>query len=1715
MTQHYFMKHTLFFSFLFSMFVNFYLHSEDEKPKSSQNPLDCPYIYASVNVISGEYCEAQTDLTLEGPHPLTLKRFYNSLGDTSVPNGLGWHFSHPNLPIPLNEEEYQPQFPNKKIVYDYDDDLRLKQIKTTDLKGKVVYNSLCITYEDEPALTCQVEASDGRRVIYKYTETDPSRTESEYLLEEVVLPDGVFCSYQYDGHPTENKHLVVRREEPEGRYLINEYYLPDNNSPDVVKDEDPMRSFHIGKVKAQMAPVGCDNAPIVTHRFHYQPGCTEVRDALDNKIVYRYEGKLLTAVESYLKNESGEDCLYRTERFFWKNGLMVSRTLEDSQGIVWLCRSYAYDDQGALIRETIWGNLTGKTEVPIVLDEEGLPSNKGVESYSIRYQYTQDDSHRLISQIEDNGISTYYRYDPDTHLLIGKHTIAENSIRLRRFYFYDEDGVLTKTLQDDGTTEDPDNFTGVTERHITCLHSTKNPALYGVPEIIEEKYFDFLSKQEKVLKQSVHHYSPYGKLLQKDIYDSSGKLSQSLSYHYDRQGRLISTQDENGVSSSWEYDVNGNKVSLTTGNAIGECQQSRQDFDFANRQIRAEHCNEKGKVDVQTFRYDFNGNKIASTDSYGNETEYAYDSLGRLIEMVYPIVVDAHNCVIRPTKKFSYNIFDHLIAHVDLNNYETHTRYNVRGKPIEIQYPDGTKECFEYDLSGALRESKAKNGTRVLYHRDCLGHVVKTEMFGPDGHLLSSTSSVYNAFHLLSATDARGTTVHYAYDGAGRQISQKSEREEGFAFIEWDYDSLGQIKSKKEWFGDGPVDYVETRHQRDDVNQLKSVSIFNAQGELLKQSSLDLSEKASAYKTTCNEKYYNDLGQNVPQVIETLANGINVISSYDALGRIESIVRKNSLGQVLSQQEMRYDAAGNKVRETHKCISSDGVLGSFTIAWWYGPGNRLEAVSEGIGTSAPRHSVYLYNDFGQLENIVKPDGTMLVHRYNPAGYLAELFSTDHTIHYEYLYDANCNITTVKNLVDGTSTERAYNEANLLAYEKIGNGLQLVNQYDRMGRRTQMTLPDLSSIQYSYDGANLTDVHRLGASGENLYTHSYTKFDREGTLMTSKIICELGEIHYIRDEKSRVRSIVSPYWSEEIPEDGYDAQGNLLKASFEDSHGKYDLCFAYNERAQLANESSIFKRSYIFDSLENLIEQDQAPVKCDFLNQMTATKSHQYRYDPNGNVIEKCSGSSTTLYEYDALNRLISVTDPGRNSTRYTYDSFHRRLAKSDFRWDKEIASWKPIGQTRYLYDGQNEIGSADSKGRINELRVLGMGIGAEIGAAVAIELDGSIYAPVHDHRGSICSLVDVDTRQSIECYRYSAFGETQILDNNGSVRSESKVSNPWRFSGKRYDDESGLVYFGKRYYAPEIGRWTTLDPLGFADGPNRYAYAQNNPMMRVDLYGLWSFNTIWKQFLSTCSSAIEAASNLMNTMQQHLSYQEYIRDDIEDMGHKLVGAAFLRMVGYYSQPPETGVYGSGEINDKIRVTLVNGILNIRHDFMESVKMVSETHGGVNVHYIFRPTEGWAWDVIKCTLVKCGLVSIQARQLADTWKKLIQEMGGTQGGGIIIHYAHSIGGTDTYIAKHLLTPEEQKMIRVVTFGSATMIPNTGFQSVINYVSRRDGVTLFDPLTRLMGLFEDNSNIIYVGTHLGIPLVDHLFDAHTYRSIMEALGQEFTRLYTQAA
>ena len=100
-----------------------------------------------------------------------------------------------------------------------------------------------------------------------------------------------------------------------------------------------------------------------------------------------------------------------------------------------------------------------------------------------------------------------------------------------------------------------------------------------------------------------------------------------------------------------------------------------------------------------------------------------------------------------------------------------------------------------------------------------------------------------------------------------------------------------------------------------------------------------------------------------------------------------------------------------------------------------------------------------------------------------------------------------------------------------------------------------------------------------------------------------------------------------------------------------------------------------------------------------------------------------------------------------------------------------------------------------------------------------------------DGLGSVVALSDSDG-DSCQSYEYSAYGQVAASDPNF-------LANPYMFTGRRFDIETGLYYYRARYYNPHIGRFMQTDPIGYGDGINWYAYCGNNPVGRTDPSGLY------------------------------------------------------------------------------------------------------------------------------------------------------------------------------------------------------------------------------------------------------------------------------------
>ena len=127
---------------------------------------------------------------------------------------------------------------------------------------------------------------------------------------------------------------------------------------------------------------------------------------------------------------------------------------------------------------------------------------------------------------------------------------------------------------------------------------------------------------------------------------------------------------------------------------------------------------------------------------------------------------------------------------------------------------------------------------------------------------------------------------------------------------------------------------------------------------------------------------------------------------------------------------------------------------------------------------------------------------------------------------------------------------------------------------------------------------------------------------------------------------------------------------------------------------------------------------------------------------------------------------------------------------------------------------------------------------------VYISAEETAYYRMNAH-GGVVAVVD-GFGETLKTYKYDAFGGLEEDGNEWLWRVLGVYeadTNPFRYCAEYYDEETEFIYLRARYYSPEIQRFISEDPI--KDGINWYAYCGNNPVMFVDLYGL--YRTSWDE----------------------------------------------------------------------------------------------------------------------------------------------------------------------------------------------------------------------------------------------------------------------------
>jgi len=449
-------------------------------------------------------------------------------------------------------------------------------------------------------------------------------------------------------------------------------------------------------------------------------------------------------------------------------------------------------------------------------------------------------------------------------------------------------------------------------------------------------------------------------------------------------------------------------------------------------------------------------------------------------------------------------------------------------------------------------------------------------------------------------------------------------------------------------------------------------------------------------------------------------------------------------------------------------------------------------------TDRNSHTInYTYDYLNRLSQKTYPDSTAVQYTYDLANRSTEV--TDPTGTYGFTYD---------NMNRLTQTSAAYSFLPGKTFT-VGFG------YDATSNRTSMTDPQNSATAYVYD--TLNRLTTLTYPSRTNFTLSYDALGRRTKLVRPNGVTTNYQYDTVSDLLSVLHQTTSKSGTTTL--DGATYQYDLARnrTSKTDDRTNIGSNFSYDPNYQLTQvvQGSATTESYSYDLVGNRLSSlGVSPYAYNASNELTSMPGATYTYDNNGNMLTKTSSTGTTTFAWDFENRLASVTLPNSGGTvTFKYDPFGRRIQKSS-----------ALGTTNYLYDSANILEEVDTSGNVLARYTQGPGVDEPL----AMLRSGTTSYYHLDGLGSATSLSN-SAGAVAQSYTFDSFGNT--------TASTGSLTNPFRYTGREFDTETGLYFYRARYFDPATGRFLSEDPIGFRGGLNLYQYVKNQPTRYVDPTG--------------------------------------------------------------------------------------------------------------------------------------------------------------------------------------------------------------------------------------------------------------------------------------
>jgi len=353
---------------------------------------------------------------------------------------------------------------------------------------------------------------------------------------------------------------------------------------------------------------------------------------------------------------------------------------------------------------------------------------------------------------------------------------------------------------------------------------------------------------------------------------------------------------------------------------------------------------------------------------------------------------------------------------------------------------------------------------------------------------------------------------------------------------------------------------------------------------------------------------------------------------------------------------------------------------------------------------------------------------------------------------------------------------------------------------------------------------------------------------------------------------------------------YDAAGRIRDLTVDHSNAAYDSThdFGYDATHQLtsADHDDQTDETYLYDDNGNRVTVDgSASYTTGDDNRLLSDGTYRFTYDKEGNrtlrfvdvnendVLDS-GDTGITQYTWDHRNRLTNVASfadyaaySGQQADEiyeFTYDYLDRRIRKSvdsDGNGTPESYAYRIHRGDELALEITDQDGLAG--GTYSPALAHRYMYGQAVDHILAVEDSaGDVLWGLADHEGTIRDVID--STGNLDNHRdYDAFG--RLVD--GAITDDFNLA----FTGRPWDDDIELYDYRARLYDPEVGRFASEDPSGFATGDmNLYRYANNSPVMYVDPSGLGYTGFDGSSSFTTFGSVVDSVNQ--NALRREIAH---------------------------------------------------------------------------------------------------------------------------------------------------------------------------------------------------------------------------------------------------